>query len=117
MKFGLYTLNHKGEPVCLCSRPGDAEGLMAWARWMTKADAEGSLRVDFTKVADVEISTRFLGVNLNHGPSPRVLAFETAVFDANGDVCIAGRAASLKEAQAMHANAVLSYQARANLNR
>jgi uncharacterized protein YijF (DUF1287 family) len=87
-----YKLDANRKPV-----PCDPEEAMIW-----RATNDALCHVGVTQVGDAEVSTVFLVMDHGHGLSREPLIFETAVFQANGDVDIVGRTSTWGEAEAMH---------------
>lgn len=110
MSFALYKLDGDLRPVLLCTRPADREGLLAWAKWMAKAQDRGILQIAKDDCGGVEVFTVFLGVNLNTAATGRPLVFETAMF-RDGNCTVIGRSATIEEAQSLHARTVSVLQA------
>lgn len=53
-----------------------------WGRWLEKAIRTEERRVNLTRIAGVEISTIFLGLNHGFGSEPPLL-FESMIFGRN----------------------------------
>ena len=114
MSIGFYTLSDDGAPICICAGLNDRPGLLAWARWMEKAERAGSLQLNWTQVGSADVSTVFLGVALGRYKR-KPLVFETLITTEDGEGHVVGRCGSVKEALAMHDNAVLTLRARGKL--
>lgn len=81
--------------------PVEVDDLFVWARWFETADRH----VANTDLGDVRISTVFLGLDHNFGPSSPPLLFETLIFGGPEDgYC--ERHATWTDAEAGHKKAV-----------
>lgn len=72
--IGQYILDENGNPQ-------RAKSLLSWAEWMQKADR----KIALTQIANVRVSTVFLGLDYNHAMTEitgkrHTSLFETMVF-------------------------------------
>jgi hypothetical protein len=86
--------------------------LLAWAEWFENAD---HIRVAFSKVGEVDVSTVFLGFDLAYGIGAPKL-FETMLFGGpDNQRCI--RYSTLEAAMRGHEEVVVSEEKRQGINR
>jgi hypothetical protein len=102
----MYILDEQRRPLLICASPSDRKGLLDWAKWIAAADERGELSLARERVGDKEVSTVFLGVNVNVSASKRPLVFETAILDRTGLCTVCGRTSSAEDAMAMHSNSL-----------
>lgn len=91
----------EGKYILEGHRPVPVDDLFVWARWFETADRI----VANTDRGDVRISTVFLGLDHNFGPSGPPLLFETLIFGGPEDGYCA-RYSTWRQAEAGHQKAV-----------
>ncbi len=93
--------------------------LMSWASWMEEADRTVEKTKFISTAGEVEVSTVFVGVDLNWGEGPPVL-FETLIFEgpldgkmwcySTWDEAVAGHKAVVAELKAQYVPAAVGEQ-------
>jgi hypothetical protein len=89
-------------------KPVRVETLTEWVDGMTEKNAADLMRIGLDAVGSAIVSTIFLGIAGDLGGEPR--PYETAIFEADA-VRVVGRAATWKQAEAMHRQTVNDLQA------
>lgn len=97
----MYVLDADGRTPVQVTEP------MEWAIKAEQGMRDGSFRVGHDMVGKSEVSTVFLGTDMNHGlwDGPPVL-FETMVFGPGGEVESCDRCCTWDEAEKLHEHVV-----------